>query len=392
MRTVVLCADPVSPRFWLIRRGVMRYVTSRPGWRVPGFVSHRQLFLEDLDTSGVHGVIAFVDSRRSLATARRLRCPLVNISAAFAVQPFPRVCLDHARDGWLAAEHFLGKGFRRFAFLGTRGHWGTLLRLRGFRRRLSREGHACASHLMPHGLQSGTRWSHEVQALGRWLQALPRPLAAFCSADQHAALLLEVCTQLGLAVPGEVAILGVNNDAFICENTEPPLSSIAVNWDELGYEAARLLGELMEPTRPPPRRAVLVPPLGIIERHSTNALVTESPRLRQVCAYLRQHRGTLRHAEAARRFGMSRRTLQRHFREALGTSPQDYLQTMRLEQACRLLTEPPATTSVKQISFQCGFTDPQQMYYLFRRRLRLSPTQFRRAMLRQAPAAALAAP
>ena len=266
-----------------------------------------------------------------------------------------------------------------------------MLRRRGYEERLHREGRACASHLMPQGLLTGGRWVHARDAIGRWVTALPRPLAVFCSADQSAALLLEICTAAGLAVPRDVAVLGVDNDTFICENTDPPLSSIAVNWHELGYQAARLLGEIMASRKPRPQRDVLVPPLTVVERQSSDALAVEPPRLRQVCTYLHGHPGRLPYAKATEQFGMSRRTLQRRFHEALGTTPRDYVQALRIEHACRLLAERPAKASVKQISFQCGFTDPQQMYYLFRRRLRMSPGQFRRAMLRQAADASPAA-
>jgi LacI family transcriptional regulator len=302
---------------------------------------------------------------------------VVNISNAFERQSYARVRLDARSDGHMAADYFVGKGFRNFGFFGTRGHGVYALRRRGFEERLRARGFTCATHVPAALAQVGGSYTTAMHRLGTWLAALREPAAVFCASDPHAAHVVDVCGQIGRRIPFDVAVLGVDNDAFICEATTPPLSSIAVDWEEMGYQAARMLEEVMAARRSPPTERLILP-LGVVQRRSTDMLEVHSPALRGLLRYVDAHLGEIRRThDLARRFALSRRTMELAFRRTFNMSPHEFLQTMRMRRALGLLTQPSERRTIKEICYAAGFTDLQQMQLLFRKRLGRTPSQLR---------------
>ncbi|MDD5704355.1 MAG: DNA-binding transcriptional regulator [Kiritimatiellae bacterium] len=377
MKTVVLCYPTLIPRYGLIRRGMLRFARQRTDWFVPYFLAARSLELGELSEVRVDGVIAFLDRRSELAAAKGIGVPMVNISAAFERQSFPRVRVDQRRDGQIAAEHFLQQGFSCFGYVGIAGHWGFRLRHEGFARRLRQAGHPCAFHALPGSLLRGGQWARETKELSLWLGRLSKPAAVYCCADPQAGLVLEVCRRDGLRVPSDVAVLGTDNETNICEETSPPLSSIAVNWEGLGYEAARRLASLLDGERAGDGDW-LVPSLGVVQRRSTDLLAVASRPLRDICEHVENHLGEIRSmAEVAACWHLSRRTLERMFRRGLGLSPRQYLDELRLRRAMNLLRQDSREGSLKEICYKSGFTDRQQMHHLFKTRFGETPGQVR---------------
>ena len=117
----------------------------------------------------------------------------------------------------------------------------------------------------------------EVESLPRademaaWLKSLPKPVGLMAATDNRAHQVLNICGQYGIAVPDEVAVIGVDNDEILCELCDPPLSSVALNPWKVGYEAAALLDRMIGGAAPP-RQRILIPPLGVVVRRSTDVV------------------------------------------------------------------------------------------------------------------------
>ncbi|MCX7014652.1 MAG: substrate-binding domain-containing protein [Candidatus Sumerlaeota bacterium] len=143
----------------------------------------------------------------------------------------------------------------------------------------------------------------------------------FCSSDRFGYHVVRQCARLGLLVPDEVAVLAVDNETSICELTRPSLSSIPLNVERQGYEAAALLHRLMRGKRPR-RDLILIPPEPAVTRQSSDALAIEDSAVVQAVRFIREHAAEPIHIEdVLRHVGLRRRTLERRFREALGRSP-----------------------------------------------------------------------
>ncbi|MBI3855639.1 MAG: XylR family transcriptional regulator [Planctomycetes bacterium] len=191
----------------------------------------------------------------------------------------PMILNDNRAVGLRAARHLLDRGFRHLAYYGVRGERWSELRLEGVE--------AAAERPLPlHA--SGGKWEASQERLKRWIQKLPRPLGLVAANDIHGLRALDACRRAGLAVPEEVAVVGADDDAELCDLSDPPLSSVAFNPERVGYEAAELLDRLMA-GRSAPREPLLVPPLGVSTRQSTDILAIDDPGVAKAIHYIRRH-------------------------------------------------------------------------------------------------------
>ena len=144
--------------------------------------------------------------------------------------------------GGLAAEHLLERGFRRFGSYGVQGVWYSHLRKCGFIQRIEQAGRGC-SVLETTSSIGRQRWSDLQESLGNWLQTLHKPIGILAVHDGRAMMVTETCQRLGLRVPDDIAVIGVNNDETVCELTRPTISSVDRNDERIGYQSAALLDQ-----------------------------------------------------------------------------------------------------------------------------------------------------
>lgn len=215
----------------------------------------------------------------------------------------------------LAAEHLLERGFRHFAFCGdARFNWSRW-REGHFRARIEAAGHALHRHEPPAGARDPAA---ETVALRRWLLELPKPVGILAAYDIRGQRVLDACRGAGLAIPDEVAVLGVDNDELLCELASPPLSSVMPNTLRTGYEAAALLDRMMrgEAVRPV---AHLIPPVGLVARQPTDVLALEDRAVAQAVRFIREHACEgINVGDVLQGVTLSRRVLEQRFRRLLG--------------------------------------------------------------------------
>jgi LacI family transcriptional regulator len=311
------------------------------------------------------GVVAHVTSREAATEFIASGIPTVNVSASVAGLPLPSVLMDNVAVGRVAAEHLLDRGFRHLCFLQRSTLHYEEQRRQGFERRVREAGLAC--EVVDPGASGA-----EVT---RWLRGLPRPVGIFCATDSAGAGLAADCYAMGIVVPHEVAILGCDNAEGICMLSLPPLSSVDVASRRHGLEVARVLEDLMEGRRTP-SRPVLVPPAGVVTRVSTDVLGVRDPHLREALAYIdaNLHAG-IRVADVLRHVGVSRRILERAFRDHLESTPLAEIRRRRLKFACELLGR--ADHPIAEVAELAGFGSPVRMSIVFREMLGVSPREYR---------------
>ena len=271
-------------------RGVMDYASQRGKWTLDMNPEVSLLPLQTLvDWSG-DGVIASVRTKSQLRVAQTLGVPVVNVSGVLRPGGVPRVTVDQQAVGQLAAEHLLERGFRRVGFFGQQGMWYSKLRERGFVERIGQAGGQCSVLVAPLSFDRSHPWHRWIEPLKQWLKTLKPPLGLMAVHDYRARMVLDACLHLGLRVPQDVALIGVDNSAVACEFSQVPLSSIARNdWRE-GYEAAALLDRLMAGKRPP-KHDLLIPPEGVVTRRSTDAEAIENPHVAAAVRFIRERLG-----------------------------------------------------------------------------------------------------
>jgi LacI family transcriptional regulator len=251
------------------------------------------------------------------------------------------------------------------------------LRRDGFVRRLAERGHTC--HLWESswvGPQART-WEREQAQIGRWLASLPVPCGLMACSDQRGQHVLDACQRVDRAVPEEFAVIGVDDDAVLCNLCHPPLSSVIPNPERVGYEAAALLDRLMS-GKAAPTPQLLIEPVGIHARQSTDVLAIDDPAVASALRFIRErafHGCSMK--EVLKHAALSRSLLERKFRQYLGHSPQAEIRSVQLKRVKQLLAE--SDLPLNEIAGLAGYAHPEYMSVVFKRETGQTPGQFRSA-------------
>ena len=285
----------------------------------------------------------------------------------------PLVLSDMRQAGHLAARHFLEQGFAAFGFLDIVYYNVQQLR-KGFTEELERSGHSCRvldiSRLSP-----VYQWDEYAALVKEWLIGLPKPVALLAYSDYRAAALVTLAREAGLSVPNEVAIAGVGHDPFESALLHISLTSMALNYERIGYDAMRLLDDLMHGA-PPPDEPLKIPPLGLGLGDSTDTLYCASPLVRRVVGYIRDNLADdISTAMLTDRFSVSRRSLQREFTNALGHGIHEEILRARLRHAQHLLLN--SVLPLGEIAGRCGFSDLRALSVTFKKHFGIPPSIFR---------------
>jgi len=383
---VAVLGDPSFLYDKKVATGVAQYAREVGDWRLYVEEAHDRR-LPDFDGLPVQGIIASFDTdgvaRRVIATGM----PVVAVGGgggAFdAASGIPYVATDNERIAILAAEHLLDRAIPNFGFYGLAPSRVTVwsdARCEAFVRRLHAADRPVQTLVPRHG---STRWSLLQDELKAWLSALPKPVGIMACDDVRARHVLETCRTLGLRVPHDVAVIGVDDDEFVCELSDPPLSSVAQAARRVGLEAARLLDRLMRPERFAADEAALsvplrtvVAPVGVVARRSTDTLAITDPVVAAAIRGIRERAvAGLDVAELVRESKLSRWQLEERFRRLVGRSIHDDILHVRLNEARRLVTT--TDLPIKQIAPRSGLRSVTYMTTLFRRHFNATPAALR---------------
>lgn len=357
--------------------GIIQYVRTHDFWHL--FVEPRGVEEELVLPRGWQGdgVIARIGNKFMARSLHGRHLPVVNVSAiqVLGAPEFPRVNTDVADTAQIAADYFLERGFRNFAYLSLRGLEYAARQQHAFVAAIKKAGCQCTLHgIKTHAGAQTPDWNIRIDALGNWLQSLPKPVAILTWSGGRE--VIHACHSVGLRVPEEVALLSGSDD-FLFEASRVPISAVQPAAERIGKEAAALLHRLMQGGRPP-SRAILIPPLRVITRQSTDTMAVSDPALVKALSYIRENAANpIRVTDIAKHAGVSRRLLEQRFITKLGRTPAAQIRRTHLDRARTMLAE--TDLSVDKVAEASGFGSPEYMTFYFRRELKITPLKFRRA-------------
>jgi len=360
-----------------VLEGVTRYLRSHRPWSV--FLEQRELFTAPpgwLRKWRGQGVLCRKTTPDLAALLARAGIPLVDLNdIAAPLEGVPRIESDQRAIGRVAADHLLERGFRHFAFCGFSDQAWACTRRDGFVGRLAERGQACNVYESAWTGPAARAWEREQGQIAGWMRRLPRPVAMMACSDMRGQHVLDVCQRLDLAVPEQVAVVGCDNDEVLCNLCHVPLSSVVPNPERVGYEAAALLDKLMA-REPAPVAPLLIEPLGVHTRQSTDVLAIDDPIVASALRFIREqaHRGVsmkdvLRHTAA------SRSLLERKFRQHLRHSPQAEIRHVQIKRVKQLLAE--SDLPLNEIAPLAGYAHPEYMSVVFKRETGQTPGDYR---------------
>lgn len=324
------------------------------------------------------GIIARIETDAVAHAVRRTRLPAVDVSAARRLAGIPSVESDDHAIAHLAAEHLLQRGFHHLGYCGDPGFNWSVAREEHFRSVVTAAGRQCHVHRSLPLNDEGYSWNREKRRMAQWVRSLPRPIGIMACYDVKAQQLLEVCRDLDVAVPEEIAVVGVDNDQLVCDLARPSLTSVIPNTQRIGYEAARLLDQLMAGRRVAPK-AHLIEPLGVHTRQSSDTLAIDDPEISAAVRFIREYATTgINVSDVLQQVPLSRRVLESRFRQSINRTPHEEIMRIRIERVKRLLSE--TSFSLAEIAAQTGFEHVEYLSVAFKREVGCTPRQYRQSL------------
>ena len=284
---VLLLVDTAAPFGRAVIKGVGRYALENGPWSIQ-FVYR---VLDSLPPQWLKawrgdGIISRTVNLKQARMLWRTKLPLVELHSHPKIG-VPQIRVDVLKVGHMAAEHFLNCGLRQFAFFSYGEAWWIRSYREAFGQVLKERGFDCHSYQPPASDPSLPSWRESQRpGLNKWLHSLPRPIGIFTAGDIHSAFLLDMCRELNISMPEEMAILGMGNDSVICETVRPTLSSLDVDGQRVGYEAAKLLDRMM--AGKPSKDVVYIPPSHVVVRQSTDLVAIEDADVAQAVRIIRE--------------------------------------------------------------------------------------------------------
>lgn len=320
------------------------------------------------------GIIARIENREIARVVRKTGLPVVDLSAARTMRDVPCVETNDRAIAQLAAQHLLERGFRNFAFVGEPPFKWSEWRRDYFCEYLREHGYPCYVYEPPTGAAKNSVGDQQQQLID-WLRALAKPVGIMACYDIKAQQVLDACRVDGAAVPEEIAVIGVDNDELLCNLSFPPLSSVQPDTLRTGYEAAAYLDRMMAGEQVPPD-TILLDPLGVVTRQSTDVLAIDDPNVASAVRYIREHAyDGINVSDVLRHVSLSRRALEKRFQELVGRTPHEEIVRLRIERVKQLLTE--TDLSMEVIAQRSGFSYVEYLSAAFKRATGRSPRAYR---------------
>ncbi|WP_426114624.1 XylR family transcriptional regulator [Massilia sp. PWRC2] len=347
--------------------------------------AHWDVFLEEdfrLRLAGIEhwqgdGIIADFDDPSVAAALARSPLPVVAVGASYAAAAdypagVPYVATDNARLVEVAYQHLVEAGLVRFAMFSLPASAGARWaqeREQAFCALLRRDN--LATDIYRGHSTSAASWQDASEQQIAWLRALPKPIGIIAVTDARARQLLQGCSLAGIAVPEQVALVGIDNDPLAHMLARIPLTSVIQGGQEIGRRAARLLDQMLHGAHPGALR-LLVPPAGINAQASSRHQPARHPHVMRARHFIRQYACQgIKTGQVADYVGISRSCLEAHFRQEQQCSVHDEILRFKLEAATSLLAA--ADANIAEVALRCGFTSVQYMHAVFKRELGCTP-------------------
>ncbi len=316
--------------------------------------------------------------RDSLITKELLKLKIPTILAVHDSKypkDLPVIKTDSYSIAKMASEHLLEKGLRNFAFCGFDDYDWSKERGSCFSKFINEAGYKTHIYLAPKRIKKDD-WENEQHHVSEWIEALPKPVGIFACNDDRGQHILEVCKLNDLKVPEDVAVVGVDNDPMICEIGDPPLTSIALNVEAAGFEAAKLLDQLINRKKIAGKQ-IMVTPSHIVQRQSSDILAVDDTEVASALSYIRNNaKNKIRVDDVVKVTSVSRRTLEKRFRETIHRSIHKEIQQVRVEWISKLLLE--SDLPISEITSLFEFTDVEHISRYFRKEKGVALQEFRK--------------
>ena len=321
------------------------------------------------------GVLSRVADPSFVRVLTEIGIPVVDLNDRYDNPEVAWVGSNHRAIGTLAAKQFHSLSIPNFAYSGIEGLMWSDQRLEGFRDTADEYGIDVHVFKTPWAVKNQQYWHSDIAPIMEWIRNLPKPIGIFAPNDMRAVHLISACNQLGIMIPEEVAVLGVNDEEILCDLCTPRLSSVIPDAEQIGYRAAELLDKMMR-TGKRIKNHLHLDPRGLSVRQSTDILAVKDQLVKEAVQFIRQRASIgCQVSDLTKKFKISRSALDSRFRKALNRSPTKIIHWFQISLIQKLLLETDYT--LEHISEEMGFKHSEYLTVLFKREVGVTPSHYR---------------
>jgi LacI family transcriptional regulator len=386
MYRIILLSDFAEEYGKNLLKGIARYSKEYGPWtfcRMPAY------YRETMRIDGIlrwarewkaDGIIGQFYNQKEVSKFTAAKIPVIAQDFKERLEEIPNITGAYKETGRMGAEYFLKKGFKNFAFYGFKNIVWSRERAEGFRERIKEAGYVVQEYGRPDS--SGMDLYHyKPSALNKWLMALPKPVALMSCDDNLGNHITEASRQMNIRIPEEIAVLGVDNDEMFCGLSDPPLSSIGLDIEKSGYEAARLMQKMIE-KKGDRYENITVRPTQIVTRTSTDLFAGADKYIVDALRYIHENLDkNLKVNQVLKEVPMSRRSLEKRFVLTTGYPVYEYIYNQRIERFTQKLLETDMT--IFEIALDLGLSDSKNIARQFKQIKGLTPVAYRKKFVLQ---------
>ena len=325
---------------------------------------------------GIIGRIKF-DAFRE---AKRLGIPVVNTWFASLIQDAPSVFTDSEKAIMMSFEHLKYKGHRNFIYFEHKVYERSNQFFKSFRAYAKEEGCEVKRYFLKNSTaENGDDWEEFCINFDEWIKEWTFPVAVICRASPTVTQVVTRFQDKGLRIPEDVGVISADNDPAYCEILSPNISSVNQNHFKVGYESARMMDQQLKGQKLK-KTSILIPPLVLIPRESTDHYVFEDKSLIEALAYiLDNYENGINVMDVVENSSISRRSLENLFKKHLGHTILDEINSLKIRGVKNFLIK--TDIQLKDFYKKCGFSSPVHLRKTFKRYTKLSPLNYRKQYL-----------
>lgn len=376
MRKILLFIDYSSDFDRRLLRGLVRYAKENTSW------SFYRLPLYYVEMYGSKGAIEFARKWEASAIIGKWTEDTVNLQKELGIpvvlQNYHHRSIGgfnltgaYEETGKMAALFFKKRMFENFAYFGIKGVVWSDERKEGYEREIKRFGGNFFSFEMEDQDKDELR-----EEIIHWLLQLPKPVALFCCDDVHALFIAETCKIIKIAIPEDLALLGVDNDELMCNISDPPISSIELDVEKGGYMLGKLVDKLLKKEYTGSFN-IVINPIRIELRQSTEKYNIKDPYVLKVVRYINAHYSAdLSVNTLLAHVPLSRRSLEFKFKDVMRISVYQYILSIRCSHLANLLLTTDRT--LRELGKEVGFKSHNNVPHIFKKYQGSFPDEYRR--------------
>lgn len=381
MIKIILLSDFSEEYNKNLLRGITRYSKDHGPWT---FCKMPTYYRETIGIDGIlkwakeweaDGIIGQFYNDEEVEKFTQAKIPVIAQDFKERFTDIPNITGAYKETGRLGAEYFLKKGFRNFAFYGFGNIVWSRERAEGFEERIQEAGFDVHyyEHKDSHAIDL---WYYKPSALSVWLKSLPKPIALMTCDDNQGHHITEAAKHAGIRIPDEVAVLGVDNDEMVCDLSDPPLSSIELDSEKSGYEAARSMEQMIE-EKTCCAPDIVVKATQVVTRHSTDIFASKDKYIVSALKYIHGNLDkNLKVDQVLKEVPLSRRSLEKRFIMTTGYPVYEYIYNQRIEKFTQKLLETDMT--IFEIALDLGLSDSKNIARQFKQIKGVTPMEYRK--------------